>query len=37
LINHIGTAVIFTKSGGSGYLVLAAGIITGISGGKHYW
>ena len=32
-----GTAVVVTKGGGSGYLVLAAGNITGISGGNHYW
>ena len=31
------TAVVVTKGGGSGYLVVAAGIITGISGGKYYW
>ena len=39
------TAVVVTKGGGTGYLVLAAEIllilaavnITGISGGKYYW
>ena len=31
------TAVVVTKGGGSGYLVLAAGNVTGISGGKCYW
>ena len=30
-------AVVVTKGGGSGYLVLTAGTITGISGGKYYW
>ena len=31
------TAVVVTKGGGSSYLVLAAGNITGISGRKYYW
>ena len=38
-------AVVVTEGGGSGYMVLAAGTITGISGanitgisgGKYYW
>ena len=31
------TAVVVTKGGGSVYLVLAAVIMNGISGGKYYW
>ena len=30
-------AVVVTKGGVSGYLVLAAGIHTGINGRKYYW
>ena len=31
------TAEVVTKGGGSGYPVLAAGNITGMSGGNCYW